>query len=30
MMLALEIMFWAVNGVMVAGAAWSLWNALGP
>ena len=29
-MLALEVLFWVVNGVMVAGAVWSLWNALGP
>lgn len=28
-MLVLEVVFWVVNGVMVAGAAWSLWNALG-
>jgi hypothetical protein len=29
-MLVLEVLFWAVNGVMVAGAVWSLCNALGP
>lgn len=28
-MLALEVMFWMVNVVMVAGAVWSLWDALG-
>ena len=30
MMAALEIMFWVVNVVMVAGAIWSIWTALGP
>lgn len=28
-MIALEVLFWVVNGVLVAGAAWNLWVASG-
>ncbi len=28
-MIALEAMFWVVNGVLLTGAAWNLWDALG-
>ena len=30
MMLAFEVIFWAVNGVMVVGAVWTIWHNLGP